>query len=96
MSVPHERRQSMTTKIKTTYSFRAEAAVDLNHFLGLVRGRASLVYVYPNYCVEILTELDRIKILALMHRVPDGHVMRQTLRQCPLSENRLERDRDVA
>jgi hypothetical protein len=91
----------------TTYSCRAETAIDAVRFLslGMELADADAVFFYRpqlasgpwgDSTLEFITTLDREAILALLHRVPDAHVMRETLRACPLAENSLERDPAVA
>jgi hypothetical protein len=42
--------------------------------------------------VEIDTELSMSQLKQIIKHIPDSHVMLQTLRQCKLDKNSLERD----
>lgn len=44
---------------------------------------------------EIQTDMSYEQVINTAYGVPDSHVLRQTLRQVPLSENSLERDFSV-
>lgn len=47
---------------------------------------------WPDVVVEMKTEGTLPQLQDAMRRVEDGHVMLQTLRECPLKENSLERN----
>lgn len=102
MTEPREQGNTTTAKRPVyTFSFRAELSTDLNRFLGRLDEDGSLTRLELSPYgrdprVELRTELDREALLALMHHVPDGHVMRQTLKECSLAANDLERNWDVA
>ena len=82
-----------------TYSFRAECALDVSA-LQTECERAKLATfahitpdeVFPDVEVELEADTDLEHLRSLMRRVQDAHVMVQTLRECPLKENSLERD----
>lgn len=46
----------------------------------------------PDQEIEIRADISYEALLGLIREIPDGHVMLQTLREGPLSENNLERD----
>ena len=76
------------------YSCRSEYQRDAIRFFALLFETAAereLLRFEPYGEWEFATTLDRGGVLALLHRVPDSHVMRETLRACPLAENSLER-----
>lgn len=83
------------------FSFRAECLVDVQRFkaqcekLGLASILSAREGVAPDVGVEMETAASLEIIQDVMRSVVDGHVMRQTLRECPLSENSLERDYDL-
>lgn len=45
--------------------------------------------------IEIQTDMTFGQVMRVAQSVPDGHVLRQTLRQVALSENSLKRDWSV-
>ncbi|WP_334043641.1 hypothetical protein [Burkholderia ambifaria] len=84
------------------FSFRAECAVDVERFQRVCE-RHGLVTVWtlhpdqngPDVEVE-LTSTSSLKVLReAVREVIDGHVMLQTLRECRLADNTLERDSDL-
>ena len=88
----------------TMYSFRAECMVDVTSFRREVFkagiATTSIVHLdkdgHPDVTVEMLaTESDITRFRDIAREVEDGHVIVQTLRPCPLSENSLKRDADV-
>jgi hypothetical protein len=86
-----------------TYSFRAECEADVDALRELAQ--AQLVecnwtlrrdqHGLPDIDVEVTTGADQSAVMKLMREILDGHVMIQTLRPVPLSQNSLERDYDV-
>ncbi|OJW46185.1 MAG: hypothetical protein BGO63_03705 [Candidatus Accumulibacter sp. 66-26] len=83
----------------TIYSFRAECPADVEAFKAkCVDARVRVVTreepdkLFPDVEVEMETEASMDALQTLLREVVDGHVMLQTLRACPLSENSLERD----
>jgi hypothetical protein len=80
-----------------TYSCRAEGLVDFARFLLVANEYVWMVRVGGDRDVEIQfdSRLGLAALRSLLEEVADTHVMRQTLRACPLSENDLERDFDV-
>ncbi len=84
------------------FSFRAESLPDVSEFQKLCHAAGLALtwheqpYIsYPDTAVEVHTDASLQTLQGLMRRVEDGHVMLQTLRQCPLSENSFERDVDL-
>lgn len=88
------------------FSFRAECLVDVETFVHcLANAGVSATIDYhrpgaecpiPDVIAEFKSDapLDDLREAARM--VPDGHVIVQTLRQCLLSQNTLERDTTVS
>lgn len=84
-----------------TYSFRAECKFDVETFKATMRKQnVSLKTVklvhdddnLPDVQYEF-TSIENIGIIQdILRTIVDGHVMLQTLRECPLSENSLVRD----
>ncbi len=83
-------------KPASTYSFTAEAAIDVQRFLDECRKAGVEIELREmgGGC-EIITTASLKKLRAIMRRVVDGHVMLSTLRPCPFAENSLERDWDI-
>ncbi|WP_156173989.1 hypothetical protein [Cupriavidus basilensis] len=86
-----------------SFSFRAECAADVEGFRQARdrHGLATAWEVHPDTGglpdVEVeLKSTSSLKVLReAVHEVIDGHVMLQTLRECPLADNSLERDYDL-
>lgn len=86
-----------------TFSFRAECPHDVEEFQrewGQKRIKTSMTMKRPDLSlpdveVEIETESDLATLRGSMQTVEDGHVMVQTLRECPLKDNSLERNYDA-
>lgn len=98
-----------TDEGRTFFSFRAEAQVDLDSLLRLLnraRIKVSIIEVRPQnhagdrrdfcddlrVCLYAKCTLNAIRNIA--GQVDDGHVMVQTMRDCLLRDNSLERDFD--
>ena len=85
-----------------TFSFRAECVRDVSA-LQTECGRAKLATLtqitsdklLPDVEVELETDTNLEHLRSLMRKVQDGHVMVQTLCECPLKENSLERDSSI-
>ena len=85
-----------------TYSFRAECALDVSA-LQTECERAKLSTfahitpdeVFPDVEVELEADTDLEHLRSLMRKVQDGHVMVETLRECPLKENSLQRESSI-
>lgn len=79
------------------FSFRAECQLDVDRLRELLpRGSELKVVPYdlaPDVKVEMTTGMSMGEVSQLMAALPDGHVMLETLREGPLSENSLERER---
>lgn len=89
-----------------TYSFRAECQKDAELFYNLIQtegyeiGNITIVPVVlegglrpPDVEEEFQCNTDDLDFLIrLTHKGDDLHILRQTLRKCPLRENSLERD----
>lgn len=91
-----------------TFSFRAECNLDVDRFCRMVRRRfprifnvqiTALKFNDGRFSGEMAVEVDTTETLEslmdAMRDVIDGHVMLQTLRELPLSENNLARNYDV-
>lgn len=85
-----------------TYSFRAECLEDVKRFHGeclkaglIAELQAKPDDQFPDVDVELYTGASLENLRNVMRQVIDGHVMLQTLRECPLAENPLERDYDL-
>lgn len=86
----------------TTFSFRAECQHDVDKLLnqfchsGLITSiNTKQVDQFSDVIVEFEVSANLETIRGLMRNVIDGHVMLQTLRECLLSKNSLERDFDL-
>lgn len=91
----------------TIYSFRAECLDDIKEFQRqcVVAGLAISMRVKTGILnmpeppsdpeVEMESAVSLETLQGVMRQVVDGHVMLQTLRACPLSDNTLERDYDL-
>lgn len=85
------------------FSFRAECFHDVQLFLDATtkNGTTTATIVKPDnngfadHEIEFQSMLPLEELREVMRSIADGHVMVQTLRQCPLSENSLERDKTV-
>lgn len=86
-----------------SFSFRAECAADVQGFRQVCdrHGLVTAWEVHPDTSglpdVEVeLRSTSSLKVLReAIREVADGHVMLQTLRECPLADNSLERDYDL-
>lgn len=83
-----------------TYSFRAECMHDVEVLTALLPTMSiedgdvaisPIVLGLPDVKVEVLTTAPLDTLKRAMGRVPDSHVMLETLRPCPLAQNSLER-----
>lgn len=84
------------------FSFRAECPADVLEFeraCALAKITTSLAKLpdgtYPDVEVELETPVAIDALRAVMRSIVDGHVMLQTLRECRLKDNSLERDYDL-
>ena len=79
-----------------TFSFRAECQADVDSFLqkSQVSGIKLTVTTngFPDVEIEFESEATLEDLIEVIRKVRDGHVVYQTLRQVPLSENSLKRD----
>ncbi len=81
-------------------SFRAETQTDVDRLQDAVvrAGFTTMVASeqttapWADVDVQMKTQASLEEVRALMATVDDGHVMAQTLRQCPLKDNPLTRD----
>ncbi|NNM56499.1 hypothetical protein [Acidocella sp.] len=81
------------------FSFRAECRQDVSEFERRchIAGLQPLLTIhkvenYPDVHIEMRTVASIEKLKTIMRRVIDSHVMIETLRECPLAENSLERE----
>lgn len=84
------------------FSFRAECPADVIAFertCAEVSITTSLAQradgTYPDVEVELETPAGIEDLRDAMRKVVDGHVMLQTLRECRLKDNTLERDYEL-
>lgn len=84
------------------FSFRAECPAEVIEFeraCALAKIRTSLVKrpdgTYPDVEVELETPAGIDALRDVMRSIVNGHVMLQTLRECRLKDNNLERDYDL-
>ena len=85
------------------FSLRAECATDVDVLRKLLNSTCRVSQLteeadtegFPDRDVEIRTELCLVQMQMLLGKVPNGHVMEQTLRPVALADNNLERDYDV-
>ncbi len=86
-----------------TYSGRADCQQDVLDFINtLFRGSNRVLHVFimpdgklPDTLFEFgLAQLDNQALLDILENQQDSHVMMETLRQCPLSENSYQREYD--
>jgi hypothetical protein len=83
----------------TFFSFRAECRHDVSEFEWRCRavGLEPIFTIYkvkdyPDVNVEMQTVAPSEKLKGIMRKIADSHVMIETLRECRLVENSLERD----
>lgn len=78
-------------------SFRAECRVDVDRLRAVLPQGCDLNVVpfdgEPDVMVEMQTDLSLDDARVLMARVPDGHVMVETLREAPMQMNSFKRQR---
>lgn len=82
-----------------TFSFRAECSADIDE-LKLLLTDFDVAYImhsnespHPfNHHVQLRADCDWTEMQQIVRLIPDGHVVLQTLRQCELKDNSLERD----
>ena len=90
--------------MKYTYSCRAECLHDVEELRSALEsyhneyGDFEMRVVpdprFPDVEVEFTSAARLDQLDAVIRGIADGHVMLQTLRQCPLADNSLERDYD--
>ena len=76
------------------YSFRAECQLDVDEFIritGVSIRQLRKDPLFPDVEVEVESAFDLGMLVAFTERVEDAHVIRQTIRACPLSDNSLDR-----
>jgi hypothetical protein len=94
-----------------TYSLRAECLVDIANFIKELCNTdlcveqvtiATESYIandtvlpLPEAKMQFVSAASLTELRDVIRTVTDGHVMLQTLRALPLSENKLERDYDL-
>jgi hypothetical protein len=79
-----------------TFSFRAECGVDVTNFINQSRQDGVVTITKSNGIgFEIQCTQSFEAVQEAMRRVIDGHVMLQTLRPVPLSQNSLNRNYDL-
>lgn len=85
-----------------TYSFRAECREDVERFneeclkAGLMtQWQAKLDEQFPDVEIELQADASLDTLRNVIRQVVDGNLMLQTLRECPLAENSLERDNNL-
>lgn len=85
------------------FSFRAECQHDVDEFRKAIQVPSMPIILFREVAlemgevgVELKTPDTLEQIREVMRKQPDSHVMIQTLRQLPLEENNLRRDRDIS
>lgn len=83
-----------------TYSLRADGERDLLVLLQSGYWFPKVAYepyipIAPDTMVEFQTNATMAQIMEVLEKHPELHIMRQTIRQCPLKENLLERNHDI-
>jgi hypothetical protein len=72
-------------------------AAELDQVAGAFIDRLTMQRQWPGHAcdweVEFESSADLLTLQMCMAKIPDGHVMLQTLRAVPLAENSLERER---
>lgn len=89
--------------MKNTFSLRAECAHDVNEFKRATIKQSFDVEIrlnqrdpgFPDTSIEFTTKANLEELRTAIRTIVDGHVMLQTLRQCPLLDNSGERDYDL-
>ncbi|WP_146041534.1 hypothetical protein [Pseudomonas sp. DP16D-R1] len=86
----------------TVFSCRAECQDDVDAFIAAAKTpevemvvRAFADKVFPDVEIEITCNTSKDELRNIMRGVEDGHMMRQTLRPLPISENSMEPDSRV-
>lgn len=81
------------------FSFRAECLSDVERFQSACSDAGVTVSLtiqsepeFPDVDVELQSSSLLEKLRDQMRKLVDGHLMLQTLRECALNENSLERD----
>jgi hypothetical protein len=84
------------------FSFRAECSADVERFHQACTQRKLLTVwtmrsdkIGPDVEVELQSTASFEELREAIRDVVDGHVMLQTLRECRLADNTLERDYDL-
>jgi hypothetical protein len=84
------------------FSFRAECPADVAEFKSAcVAGGVTTSLAaqpdaeFPDVEVELEASVTLAKLRDVIRSVVDGHVMLQTLRECRLKDNALERDYEL-
>lgn len=83
------------------FSFRAECHYDITTFRSIMAESGFRFHMREEpltlgeYAAELRTDLTLDEIRNIMRTQEDSHVMIQTLRELPLDQNGLERDRSV-
>jgi hypothetical protein len=83
---------------KNLFSFRAECQTDVDRFYEAVKSigvtiQVSPAKIAPDVLVSLMTDASLEEVRSILAAVPDGHVMAETIREVPLEENSLERER---
>lgn len=77
------------------YSFRAECWPDVVRFIGVANGAITIAFQdmrYPDVYVQFESHVDLGTLKACTDLNDEAHVIRETLRSCPLSANDLGRE----
>ncbi len=93
----------VTNQELRTYSFRAECQEDVEQFsIACAKAKTSIVHSEhaqadqaPDVCLEFQSAAPLARIQDILRTIPDGHVMLETLQECPLAENSLKRNPDA-
>jgi hypothetical protein len=86
----------------TVDSFRAELQSDIDALRQALKARQinCVLQVWPegefqDLPVEMQSDASLQTLREVMNQIPDGQVMSETLRACPLADNSLEREADA-
>jgi hypothetical protein len=86
----------------TVDSFRAELQSDIDALRQALKARQinCVLQVWPegefqDLPVEMQSDASLQTLREVMNQMPDGQVMSETLRACPLADNTLEREADA-
>ncbi|WP_065306354.1 hypothetical protein [Janthinobacterium psychrotolerans] len=84
------------------FSFRAECPTDVTEFMSACAAAGVTTSLtaqpdgeFPDVEVELEASVDLNTLRDVIRAIIDGHVMLQTLKECRLKDNTLERDYEL-